>query len=136
MSGFPQCVYGEKVATEKWNITADKVIRYENPNSIIAQGNVILEKNEQVVTKSKKTLKTSAWTELLEEQDTQPGDKADQIEKNNAPQYRTTVTIKADWIVYDVELESIKAKGDVRISKEGEQLFAKGSHSKSFQRNR
>ena len=26
------------------------------------------------------------------------------------------MTIKADWIVYDIDLESIKAKGNVQIS--------------------
>jgi LPS-assembly protein len=125
VNGVPQDVYGEKVATEKWNISAEKVIRYENPNSIVAEGNVILEKNEKVVVKPQKVLKTTAWSELLEEQTQPPETNADQVEKSNIPEYQTTVTIKADWIVYDVELESIKAKGNVRITTKDEQLFAK-----------
>lgn len=125
INGVPQDVYGEKVATEKWNITADKVTRYENPNSIVAQGNVILEKNEKVVAKPKKTLNTTAWEELLEEEVKPPEATAAQVEKNNIPEFKTTVTIKADWIVYDVDLESIKAKGNVRIISKDEQLFAK-----------
>lgn len=123
--GVPQDVFGEKVATEKWNISADKVVRYENPNSIVAQGNVILEKNEKVVPKVKASLKTTAWSELLEETGDQTEAAAEQIEQGNVPQYRTTVTIKADWIVYDVELETIKAKGNISIITNDEQLYAK-----------
>jgi LPS-assembly protein len=125
VNGIPQSAFGEKVATEKWNISADKVVRYENPNSIVAQGNVILEKNEKVVPKSAKVLKTTAWAELLEEQGKPAEVPASQVEKTNAPVYQITVTIKADWMVYDVELESIKAKGNVQIITNEEQLFAK-----------
>ncbi len=125
VNGLPQDVFGEKVATDKWNISADKVIRYENPSSIVAQGNVILEKNEKVVVKPPQVLKKSAWAELLEEQSTPPVVRADQIEKANTPLYQVTVTIKSDWMVYDVELESIKAKGNVQINTKDEQLFAK-----------
>lgn len=122
---IPQDVFAEKVATDKWNISADKVSRYENPNSIVAQGNVILEKNEKVVPKTAQQLQTTAWSELLEEKNVKPVVRADQIEKDNVPEYHTTVTIKADWIVYDVELQSIKAKGNVQILNKDEQLFAK-----------
>jgi LPS-assembly protein len=126
MNGLPENAFGEKVATEKWNISADKVVRYENPNSIVAQGNVILEKNEKVVPKPPSSLKTTAWEELLEERDNKPKEvPANQLERANAPEYHTTVTIKADWMVYDVELESIKAKGNVQIITNDEQLFAK-----------
>ena len=124
-NGVPQDVFGEKVATDKWNISADKVNRYENPNSIIAQGNVILEKNEKVTARPQHELKTTAWSELLEEQVKTPPVRADQVEKTNTPEYQTTVTIKADWMVYDVELESIKAKGNVQVTNKEEQLFAK-----------
>ncbi|NTW87784.1 MAG: LPS-assembly protein LptD, partial [Desulfobulbaceae bacterium] len=125
VNGIPQSAFGEKVATEKWNISADKVVRYENPNSIVAQGNVVLEKNEKVVPKPEKVLKTTAWAELLEEKGKPAEVPASQVEKTNAPVYQITVTIKADWMVYDVELESIKAKGNVQIITNEEQLFAK-----------
>lgn len=114
----------EKVATEKWNISADKVIRYENPNSIVAQGNVVLEKNEKVTPRPKTVLKFSSWAELLEEDEKPAESSADQIEKVAVPEYQTTTTIKADWIVYDVEFESIKAKGNVHIITKDEELFA------------
>ncbi len=125
VNGIAQPVHAEKVATEKWNITADKVVRYENPNSIVAQGSVILEKNEKVVAKPTRSLQTSNWAELLGEEATAPVLRADQVEKANTPVYDTTVTINADWIVYDVDMESIKAKGNVRVTTADEQLFAK-----------
>ena len=123
--GFSQDVFAEKVSTEKWNISADKVTRYEKPRSIVAQGNVILEKNEQVVAKPAKTTTTTAWAELLEEQISPPAPTANQVEKANTPEYHITTTIKADWMVYDMDLESIKAKGNAQIITNSEQLFAK-----------
>lgn len=116
--------HAEKVATEKWNISADKVIRYESPNSIVAQGNVILEKNEKVTPRPKKELKFSSWAELLEEDQKPAEARADQVEKVAVPEFQITTTIKADWIVYDVEFESIKAKGNVHIITKDEELFA------------
>ena len=32
---------------EEWEITADRMVRYENPASVIAEGHVILEKKEK-----------------------------------------------------------------------------------------
>ena len=125
VAGVVQDAFAEKVATEKWNISADKVIRYENPNSIVAQGNVILEKNEKTVPKPPQVSNITSWAELLEEQVKPPVVRAKQVEKINIPEYHTTVTIKSDWMVYDVELESIKAKGNVQINTNEEQLFAK-----------
>ncbi len=123
--GLPQSAFADKVATDKWDISADKVIRYESPNSIVAQGSVVLIKNEKMVAKPQQQLKTTAWAELLEENDKPEAVRADQVDKGGAPQYRATVTIKADWMAYDVELESIKAKGNVQIITPEEQLFAK-----------
>ncbi len=125
INSVPQDVFGEMVATEKWNISADKIFRYENPNSIVAQGNVILEKNEKIVPRPNQKQGASDWSELLEEKVEEPVVGANQVEKVNTPEYHITVTINADWIVYDVELESIKAKGNVHITTNDEQLFAK-----------
>ncbi len=80
------------MSTQKWNISADRVTRYQDPDSIVAQGNVVLTKRELVAAKQ--------------------------------PQYKTTITVRADWIVYDVELQLIKAKGNVQITTPGDQLSA------------
>lgn len=129
VNGVAEYVHAEKVSTEKWNISADKLMRYESPNSIVAQGNVILEKKEQFQPKpSESKLQRSSWAELLEEdvKETEETEKAaDEVVKEVVPEYRTTITIGADWMVYDVELESIKAKGNVRIKTDDDQLAAK-----------
>lgn len=119
-------VFAEKVSTEEWNIAADKVIRYEDPSSIVAQGNVVLEKIEKLPPPPpKKDTSISSWAELLGEQTEEEEDSADQVEQNAVPSYKTTVTIKADWMVYDVELETIKAKGNVQILSGEDILSAK-----------
>lgn len=125
INGMADDVHAEKASTEKWNISADKLLRYESPNSIVAQGNVVLEKKEPFVQKPPSELQRSTWSELLEEEVKQPEKTADEMAKEVAPEYRTTVTISADWIVYDVEQESIKAKGNVRIITNDDQLYAK-----------
>ncbi len=119
-------VFAEKVSTEEWNIAADKVIRYEDPNSIVAQGNVILEKKEKLPPPPpKKDTEISSWGELLGEETKDEEITADVVEKNAVPSYKTTVIIKSDWIVYDVELETIKAKGNVQIISGDDKLSAK-----------
>ncbi|MFA7454995.1 MAG: hypothetical protein WCZ10_11095, partial [Desulfobulbaceae bacterium] len=46
---LPATVQADVIQARQWNITADKMTRYENPPSIIAEGNVVLEKTEEVV---------------------------------------------------------------------------------------
>lgn len=117
----------EQVSTEAWDISADKVMRYEDPNSIVAQGNVILEKKEPMpLNPPPPATRFTSWSELLEEEKVVPPVVlGEEVKEVTTPQYRTTVTIKADWMVYDVELESIKAKGHVRITTDDDTLTAK-----------
>ena len=116
----------ENVSTEEWNISADKVVRYESPNSIVATGNVVLEKKEKV-SKSNEKINTelTAWAELLEENIAAKEFTAEDIENQGPPKYETTVTISSDWMVYDMDLESIKAKGNVKIVTDEDLLTAK-----------
>jgi len=115
----------EKVSTEEWNISADQVVHYDEPNSIVAKGNVILEKKKRLPLHPPKTkAKVTSWAELLEEKAEPQETTADEISDKTETQYKTTVTVKADWMAYDVELESIKAKGNVQIITEDEQLRA------------
>lgn len=121
-----QSAFAEKVSTEEWNISADKVVRYESPNSIVATGNVVLEKKEKLSTvKKKKDDSTSSWAELLGEAEDPKEVTAEDVEKEGPPQYKTTVTINSDWMVYDMDLESIKAKGNVKIVTDEDLLTAK-----------
>ncbi len=63
----------------------------------------------------KKKSAVSSWEELLGEKK-QNVLTAEEIERTEAPKYRTTVTVNADWIAYDMEKKSIKAKGHLKIS--------------------
>ena len=125
LAGFTQQGMAEKVSTEEWNISADNVVHYNNPNSIVAKGNVILKKKKQLPLHPPKVKSVvTSWSELLEEGAELPETTADEISDKSETVYKTTVTIKADWMVYDVELESIKAKGNVLIITGEDQLRA------------
>ena len=125
LTGVARQGKAEEVSTEEWNISADKVVRYEEPNSIVAQGNVILEKKQQVPLHPPAiNAELTSWAELLEEEGELLEITADEISTKAETQFKTTVTIKADWMVYDIELESIKAKGNVQIFTDDDQLRA------------
>lgn len=116
----------ESASTEEWNISADKIARYEDPNSIVAQGNVVLTKQEKMAPKrSAEEIRSSLWAELLEEKVEKSAPSAQDIGKKPVTEYQTTMTIQADWMVYDVDVKTIKAKGNVRITTQDDQLFAK-----------
>ncbi|MFW2368281.1 MAG: LPS-assembly protein LptD [Desulforhopalus sp.] len=121
-------LHAEQVSTEEWNISADRVIRYEDPSSIVARGNVVLEKKEkQPLTPPKRETALTEWSELLEEESEPVEIVADNVTEGKEPQYRTTITIRADWMAYDVELQSIKAKGNLEITTDEDRLFAKAA---------
>ena len=119
-----QPVNAENVSTEEWNISADKVVRFEDPSSVVATGNVILEKKKRIQTSVRKPTAFTSWSELLEEAPVNEQITADEAEKVAEPVYKTTVSIYADWVAYDVELQTIKAKGNVRIESAGDELQA------------
>lgn len=117
LCAVPAVQSAETVATEEWNISADKITRYEDPQSVVAEGNVILEKRERLpppVVETPEEL--SDWSELLGEEPKKEERTADAIDAAPAEIImRTTVTIKSDWIAYDTTLQSIKARGHVSI---------------------
>ncbi len=118
--------YAENTSTEEWNISADRIARYEKPNSIIAKGNVVLIKREKMSPRpSAAELQAGLWSEILEENAEKAPIVADDVAQLPPPQYQTTMTIKADWIVYDLEMKSINARGNVQIITQEDQLSAK-----------
>jgi LPS-assembly protein len=124
--GFICQAHAEKASTEEWNITADKIVRTETPRTIVAEGNVILTKQEKIPPRrSEAESKSALWAELLEEPVDLPEKAAKDIEQQAVPEFRTTMTIKADWMSYDMDLESIRAKGNVEIHTKDQQLFAR-----------
>lgn len=113
----PAVQSAETVATEEWNISADKITRYEDPQSVVAEGNVILEKRERLPPPVVETPEeVSDWSELLGEEPKKGEMTADAVvAAPTAIGMRTTVTIKSDWIAYDTTLQSIKARGHIMI---------------------
>ena len=103
---------------EQWDITADKITRYENPPSVIAEGNVILEKKETSATVKKSA--TSRWDALL---GPDAGTASDDEQQPSLTE-TTTTTIKADWVAYDVAMGQAKARGNVQINIKGDELLA------------
>ncbi len=63
---IPTDAAAESVKALEWEINADKLTRFENPPSILAEGNVVLTKIEKTVG-NKKEEKQSGWSDLLGE---------------------------------------------------------------------
>lgn len=117
--------WAETVATEEWQIAADSITRLEHPRSIIATGNVVITKLEQLPPElSLKQRHDQQWAHLLEEAAPVPETTGQALEDRKAPRYETKVTIQADWIAYDMENESIKARGHVSIKSADDELKA------------
>ena len=118
----------QKVVTEEWDISADKVIRYEKPESIVAEGNIVLVKRKKMPPKppSQDAVEgVTDWYILLEEAPPQEEIVTpESIETDQEPVYEEQVTIKADWMVYDVVLNTIKARGNVSVEADDQAIFA------------
>ena len=65
---FPHPAAAVSVGARQWEMTADKLTRHENPPTIIAEGNVVLEKKEPVATTPPP--KPSEWSNLLGDEPT------------------------------------------------------------------
>jgi len=123
----PCFVQADTIKTDEWQIEADKVLRFENPQSVIAEGNVVLTKIRILPPKSETdTVETSAWSVLLEEEPEVAVEEVvtQEVVLDTTPRTKTEITIKADWIAFDVEENSIKAKGNVSINNDTDQLTA------------
>ncbi len=124
-TAFASTAFADTVATEEWQISADKIIRFEDPQSVIAEGNIVLVKKELLPPKTKKKSDVSTdWDLLLEEKEPSKEVTQEDVAGSTTPQYKTKVTIKADWAAYDVTLGIIKARGNVSVISGGERLFA------------
>lgn len=108
-------LYAAEMDAEQWNITADKIVRYENPPSVIAEGNVVLEKKETVPVAQRTA--PSRWDALL-------GADARSTEEREQTMEVTTTTIRADWVAYDVAMGQAKARGNLHIMINGDELSA------------
>lgn len=117
--------FSETTATAEWNISADKITKFENPESIVAEGNIVLQKREKLPPQLReKPASVSSWAELLEEPVEDTRVTPDDLPAQQQPRFETRVTIKADWIAYDVENESIRARGNVSIETADDTILA------------
>jgi len=116
----------ETAATEEWQIVADKITHYENPRSLIAEGNVVLTKLELLPSElPTKAGQDQQWALLLEEPEPASAEITGQaVEPDTAALYATRVTIQADWIAYDIDRSSIKARGHVAIKDADDEIRA------------
>ncbi|MCI5114655.1 MAG: LPS-assembly protein LptD [Candidatus Electrothrix sp. AW1] len=161
----PTDVSAKAVRAMQWDITADKLTKFENPASVIAEGNVILRKTEKTPQAvKKKTLgqdrkDRESWDDLLGQdgqsrwggdgehagkakkagkaalytskkvpvlQDTKKIQSTEDAETGeDVISSATITTIKADWVVYDVDLGTVKLRGNVLIDIGPDQLRAR-----------
>ena len=118
----------QKVATEEWDISADKIIRYENPESIVAEGNIVLIKRKKTPQKppgSEDGVEgVTDWSILLEEGQPEVEATPESLDTEQEPVFEDQIIIKADWMTYDVVLNTIKARGNVSVEADDQSIIA------------
>ena len=118
----------QKVATEEWDISADKIIRYENPESIVAEGNIVLIKRKKIPPKppgSEDGVEgLTDWSILLEEGQPEVEATPESLDTEQEPVFEDQIIIKADWMTYDVVLNTIKARGNVSVEADDQSIIA------------
>ncbi len=116
--------FAETVSTEEWQIAADKVTRFDNPESIVAEGNIILKKVRTLPPQVEKKQNITEWASLLGENPVVEEVSGDKLATDAEPVQVTEVTIEADWVAYDVVMQSIKARGNIVIHNDEDTLYA------------
>jgi len=111
--------HAASVDARQWDLTADKLTRLENPPTIIAEGNVVLEKKEPIAPTQKST-PSQRDTPLDNESPETPAEPVAQPETA----LKTVTTIKADWASYDITRGLLTAKGHLLIDIGADQLTA------------
>ncbi len=103
-------VWAEPVSdSSPWEINADRVFRFSNPDSIVAEGNVVM------IRKNSTFAGSSSWPE-------QAGDSV-------APYspVAKSETIKGDWVRFDPVENMVKVRGNVSLDSEDEQIKAEAA---------
>jgi LPS-assembly protein len=116
----------ESLSTEEWDITADRIIRFDDPLSVVAEGNIELVKRRlQPPPPPKVEEEITEWSVLLEEEPEISEPTPEDVEAaEQEPQYITEITVKADWVAYDMALGVIRARGNISVVTDEEQLYA------------
>lgn len=123
---------------QEWEISADKLTKLENPSSIIAEGNVVLIKTEKITKQKGISKQNQSWDDLLglDSSATATEDmlalsktlpQVAEIEEKASESIvlsHVMTKVKADWMVYDLDMGTVKMRGDVFIEIGPDQLFA------------
>lgn len=122
----PLNVLAESAVTSEWNISADSITHLENPQRIVAEGNIVLIKRKK--TSAPLTTEVDSdlgeWAELLEEKYQVPPTTPEDVPPSQDQEFEVQAIIKADRISYDVEKQVIEAEGNVSIESGGDKLVA------------
>jgi len=116
---LPAPVQAVSVDARQWELTADKLTRHEDPPTLIAEGNVVLEKKEPGAPAPKEQSPPAGGFP----EDVTPAP-ADGTAAQPATALKTVTTIKADWVAYDLTRGVLTAKGHVFIDIGTDQLTA------------
>jgi LPS-assembly protein len=98
---------------KQWDITADKMVREENPPRLVAEGNVVMERKEPVTPAAQVATRPS-------EQPTPPGGEG---QPSTVPM-KTLTTIRADKVTYDISKGNLEVSGHLSLFIGGDQLSA------------
>lgn len=115
---WPAALSAAVMDAEQWDITADKIVHYDDPPSVIAEGNVVLSKKESGFEAGQSP--TAQWDKLLSGADEDDEQAARQLAFSET----TTTVIQADWLVYDVNMGQAKIRGNIFIRIKGDTLKA------------
>ncbi|MCL2459313.1 MAG: LPS assembly protein LptD [Desulfobulbus sp.] len=102
----------------RWELTADKLTRLEDPPALVAEGNVVLEKKAPV---------DGASAPRQPAKELGPAESApDSAAPDDRPttNLKTVTTIKADWVSYDLNRGLLNLKGNLSINIGPDQLTA------------
>ena len=127
---FPARAAG--IQARQWELSADKLTRHENPPTIIAEGNVVLEKKEPVTAAPKR--QPSQWSGLL---DDEPAKDSAKPAPSPAAELKAVTTVKADWVSYDITNGLLTARGHLLIDIGTDQLKvqAQSRHFVAIEKN-
>lgn len=102
------CFPGVPIAQPRWEATADRMLRYEDPPMLIAEGNVVLQKRD------KQPLADAGH------------DNSETVAEDGEGQILTT--IRADSVIFDITRNQVKARGNILIDIGDERLAARSGH--------
>lgn len=114
---LPNRVWAVSVDAGHWDLTADKLTRIEEPPTLIAEGNVVLEKKEPV-------------GPAPEQRPPSPDDRPEEGKAPDVPpgqtavELKTVTTVKADRVSYDLTRGLLTLQGNLLIDIGADQLTA------------